>query len=146
MNDELQDLYQQVILDHNRSPRNFRKLDNANRTAEGHNPLCGDQIQVYLLMQGDTLKEISFQGSGCAISKASASLMTDVLKGKTNHEIQQLFQIFHDMVMTGKEAEIGKLSAFAGVHHFPARVKCAILPWHAIMAALENKKTLVSTE
>jgi nitrogen fixation protein NifU and related proteins len=148
MFDDLNDLYQQVILDHSRSPRNFHKLEGANRKAEGQNPLCGDQVTMYLLMENDVLKEISFQGSGCAISKASASLLTTALKGKTKSEIKELFDKVHDMVTTGKvEGDaVGKLAVFAGVHKFPARVKCAILPWHAVIAAVEGQAEPVSTE
>lgn len=148
MFDDLHDLYQQVILDHSKSPRNFRKMETANRKAEGRNPLCGDQVTIYLLMEGDVVKDISFQGSGCAISKASASLLTDALKGRSKDEVKKMFEKVHDLVTTGKinEDEIGKLAVFAGVHRFPARVKCAILPWHAVMAAVEGKADPVSTE
>ena len=148
MFDDLHDLYQQVILDHSKSPRNFRKMDGANRKAEGKNPLCGDQVTMYLLMDDDVVKDISFQGSGCAISKASASLLTDSLKGRSKDEVKELFTKVHDMVTTGKVNgdEVGKLAVFAGVHKFPARVKCAILPWHAVMAAVEGKADPVSTE
>ena len=148
MFDDLNDLYQEVILDHSRRPRNFRKLEGASHSAEGQNPLCGDQITLYLLMEGEVVRDISFLGSGCAISKASASLLTDSLKGKTKGEIQQLFARVREMVTTGNvEAEgVGKLAVFAGVHKFPARVKCAILPWHALLAAVEGKGEPVSTE
>lgn len=148
MFDDLHDLYQQVILDHSRSPRNFHKLDNANRSAEGRNPLCGDQVTIFLRMEGDIVQDISFVGSGCAISKASASLLTDSLKGKTKQQVKHLFSKVHDMVTTGRVdgAEIGKLAVFAGVHKFPARVKCAILPWHAIIAAVEGNAEPVTTE
>src|SRR6478609_9079043 len=148
MFDELQELYQQVILDHSRSPRNFLKLDVANRIAEGHNPLCGDRVTVYLLLENDVIRDLSFQGEGCAISKASASMMTDLLKGKTKAEAQKIFAKFHDMVTTGTANidELGKLGVFAGVNKFPARVKCAILPWHAIVATLEGKQNVISTE
>jgi nitrogen fixation NifU-like protein len=148
MFDELQELYQQVILDHSRSPRNFFKLDAANRIAEGHNPLCGDRVTVYLRLENDIIRDVSFQGEGCAISKASASIMTEMLKGKTREEAQKVFQQFHDMVTTGTPAtdELGKLGVFGGVSKFPARVKCAILPWHAIAATLEGKENVVSTE
>jgi nitrogen fixation NifU-like protein len=148
MFDELQELYQQVILDHSRSPRNFLKLDGANRIAEGHNPLCGDRVTVYLRLDNDVIRDVSFQGEGCAISKASASMMTDLLKGKTKAEAQQLFAQFHDMVTTGTPNldDLGKLGVFAGVNKFPARVKCAILPWHAIAATLEGKENVISTE
>ncbi len=148
MFDDLTDLYQQVILDHSKSPRNFFKMDAPSRTAQGHNPLCGDNVTLFLKMDGDTIKEISFQGSGCAISKASASLLTESLKGKTKAEVEALFEKVHQMVTTGKNhsAELGKLAVFAGVHKFPARVKCAILPWHAAKAAVEGKTDPVSTE
>jgi nitrogen fixation protein NifU and related proteins len=148
MFDDLEDLYQQVILDHSKSPRNFHKMEGANGVAEGHNPLCGDQIKVYLLMEGNRIKDVSFEGSGCAISKASASMMTEAVKGKSRDEIQKLFEGFHQMIITGemKPEETGKLSAFAGVHKFPARVKCAILSWHAMIAALEGQAEKVSTE
>jgi nitrogen fixation NifU-like protein len=148
MFDDLSELYQQVILDHSKSPRNFHKLENANRTAQGHNPLCGDNIMLYLLMDGEVIKDISFQGSGCAISKASASILTTALKGKTKTEVKALFDKVHDMVTTGgmDGQELGKLAVFAGVHKFPARVKCAILPWHAVVAAMDGKGEPVSTE
>ena len=148
MFDDLTDLYQEVILDHSKSPRNFGKLEGAHRTARGHNPLCGDHVTLYLQMEGDRIKAISFEGSGCAISKASASLLTTALKGKTTDEVKRLFDKVHDMVTTGKVQgdEVGKLAVFAGVHKFPARVKCAILPWHAALAALEEKAEPVTTE
>ena len=148
MFDDLRDLYQQVILDHSKSPRNFRKMDGANRKVEGKNPLCGDQITLYILMEGDVVKDISFQGSGCAISKASASLLTDALKGRSKGDVKKLFEKVHDMVTTGNVSgeDIGKLAVFAGVHKFPARVKCAILPWHAVMAAMDGTADAVSTE
>jgi nitrogen fixation protein NifU and related proteins len=148
MFDDLNELYQQVILDHSRSPRNFQKLSSANRVAQGHNPLCGDQVTMYLEMEGDVVKDISFQGSGCAISKASASLLTSALKGKSKVEVKSLFDKVHEMIMSGKvETEaLGKLAVFAGVHKFPARVKCAILPWHAVVAAINGEAEPVSTE
>lgn len=145
---DLRDLYQEVILDHTKRPRNFRKLGVANRSAKGHNPLCGDRVTVYLNVEGGVVKDISFEGSGCAISTASASMMTESLKGKTQAEAEALFQGFHDLV-TGKRDELpglGKLEAFAGVREFPVRVKCATLAWHTLRAALENKETPVSTE
>ena len=147
---ELSDLYQQVILDHNKKPRNFRKLEEANRTAEGYNPLCGDQLTVYMQLEDETVKDISFEGSGCAISKAAASMMTQSIKGKTKQEAETLFDEFHRMV-TGQldeEAEennLGRLTIFSGVRDFPARVKCASLSWHTMHAALNNEGT-VSTE
>jgi nitrogen fixation protein NifU and related proteins len=148
MFDELQEIYQQVIMDHSRSPRNFFKLDIANRIAEGHNPLCGDRVTVYMLMENGVIRDVSFLGEGCAISKASASIMTESLKGKTREQAQELFNKFHDLVTTGKMDvdEVGKLAAFAGVNKFPARVKCAILPWHAIVATLQGQENVVSTE
>ncbi|MBI4025486.1 MAG: SUF system NifU family Fe-S cluster assembly protein [Verrucomicrobia bacterium] len=148
MSDDLDDLYQQVILDHNRSPRNFQKLEGANHVAQGYNPLCGDHLKVYLILDGDVIRDITFDGTGCAISRASASMMTSALKGKTVAEVKQLFKKIHDMVTTGnvREDEIGKLAVFAGVHKFPARVKCAILAWHAALAALDGRAEPVSTE
>ena len=147
MFDDLTELYQQVILDHSKSPRNFRALEGANRTAQGQNPFCGDNYTIYALMDGDIIQDISFQGSGCAISKASASLLTEALKGKTKAEAQALFDKVHAMVTTGKSGNgIGKLAVLAGVHKFPARVKCAILPWHAVIAATEGKTERVTTE
>lgn len=147
---ELSELYQQVILDHNKKPRNFHKLENANYSAEGYNPLCGDQLTVYLNLDNDQVKEVGFEGSGCAISKASASMMTQAVKGKTREEVESLFKEFHSMV-TGEldeeteENSLGNLKIFAGVREFPVRVKCASLPWHTLHAAL-NKKEIVSTE
>jgi nitrogen fixation protein NifU and related proteins len=147
MDDDLNELYQQVILDHSRKPRHFHVLPEANRTAEGNNPLCGDRYTVYLKLEGDIIRDISFQGSGCAISKASASMMADELKGKTIAHARQHFSQYQEMVKTGKmdEAAMGKLCAFAGVSHFPMRVKCAILPWHAMLAGLDGQ-TSVSTD
>ena len=147
MFDDLTDLYQQLILDHSKSPRNFRVLPDANRTAQGTNPICGDNYTLYAKMDGDVVQEISFQGSGCAISKASASILTESLKGKTITEVKSLFDKVHDMILTGNmDGDLGKLAALAGVHKFPVRVKCAILPWHALMAAVEGKGETVSTE
>jgi nitrogen fixation protein NifU and related proteins len=148
MFDDLNDLYQQVILDHSKSPRNFQILPNASHSAEGKNPLCGDQVTMYVRMEGNVVLDLSFQGSGCAISKASASLLTDALKGKSTEEVRSLFEKVRDMVTTGhaESDEIGKLAVFAGVHKFPARVKCAILPWHAVVAAIDRKADPVSTE
>ncbi len=147
---DLRELYQQVILDHYKKPRNFQRLAEANRQAEGHNPLCGDEITVYLQMDGDIIRNISFQGAGCAISQSAASLMTTVLKGKTRAEAEELFKKFHDMVTgTGESPdpmELGKLAVFCGVSEFPVRVKCASLPWHTLHAALEGKEQPVSTE
>ncbi len=148
MFDDLVDLYQQVILDHSKSPRNFRKLDQPSHTAQGYNPLCGDNYTLYTVMEGDLIQDITFQGSGCAISKASASLMTEALKGKDKAQAKALFDRVHEMITTGKVSDsgVGKLSVFAGVHKFPARVKCAILPWHAALAAVEGKGEPVTTE
>jgi len=148
---ELRDLYQQVILDHSKRPHNFLKLEGANRTAEGHNPLCGDEIIVYLKMDGDLITDISFQGAGCAISKASASMMTSALKGKTKAEAEALFGKFHEMVTGHRDAisdpaGLGKLEVFCGVSEFPVRVKCASLAWHTLRAALDGKGEPVSTE
>jgi nitrogen fixation NifU-like protein len=151
MDQELKELYQQVILDHNKAPRNFRKIENPSRFAEGYNPLCGDKINVYLNFYNDHISDISFQGSGCAISKASASLMTSMLKGKSRTEAEELFNRFHDLV-TDKLGDnpdiedIGKLAVFAGVREFPARVKCASLAWHTMMNALHDNDEKVSTE
>ena len=148
MFDDLHDLYQQVILDHSRSPRNFRKLDPADRVSEGRNPLCGDRVTVYLKLDGDVIKDVSFQGEGCAISKASASIMKEMLKGKTRDEANKLFEQFHEMVTTGTPRidELGKLGVFAGVNKFPARVKCASLAWHAVVATLDGQEKIISTE
>ena len=148
MLDDLAELYQQVILDHSKSPRNFGKLDTANRTAQGHNPLCGDQITLYLQVEGDRVKDIKWQGAGCAISRASASLLTGALIGKSKDEVKALFGKVHDLVTTGRagDSDLGKLAVFAGVHRFPARVKCAILPWHAAVAALNEPGATVTTE
>jgi nitrogen fixation NifU-like protein len=141
---ELSELYQQVILDHNKKPRNFHKLENANYRAEGYNPLCGDQLNVYLHLEDDRVKDVSFEGSGCAISKASASMMTQAVKGKTKQEAETLFNEFHRMATGELDEEnepnhLGKLTIFAGVRDFPARVKCATLSWHTMLAALEGE-------
>lgn len=147
MFDELSDLYQQVILDHCKNPRNFREMPQASCSAQGHNPLCGDQLKLFLQMDGDTVKEVTFVGSGCCISKASASILTTTVAGRTRGEVQKLFDEVHDLVTSGKTKEdAGKLAVFAGVHRFPARVKCAILAWHALMAALKGDQQSVSTE
>jgi nitrogen fixation NifU-like protein len=148
MFDELSDLYQQVILDHCKHPRNFRDLPDATYSAQGHNPLCGDQLKLFLTLQGNTIREVSFLGSGCCISKASASLLTETVKGKDREEIKHIFEQVHEMVTTGRVVgDIGKLAVFAGVYKFPARVKCAILAWHALMAALKgNQAAPVTTE
>jgi nitrogen fixation NifU-like protein len=147
MND-LRDLYQEVILDHNKQPRNFRAIDAASHQANGHNPLCGDQVTIYLDVKDDLISDISFQGRGCAISTASASLMTTILKGKTLAEAEQLFGKFHDMVTSDDELpmDMGKLAVLSGVRDYPSRVKCATLAWHAMQAALENRGDPVATE
>ena len=141
---ELRDLYQDVILEHSKSPRNYRELPEANHKAEGFNPLCGDRFTVYVTMDGDAIRDISFQGSGCAISKASASMMTQIVKGKSAAEAEKLFDSFHRLV-TGQahangDADLGKLAVFSGVSEYPARVKCATLAWHTLHAALEGKQ------
>ena len=147
MFDDLNDLYQQVILDHCKNPRNFHEMPAATCSAQGHNPLCGDRLKLFLAMDGDKIQEASFVGSGCCISKASASLLTEQVKGKTRAEVQEMFDRVHDLVTTGQmNDEVGKLAVFAGVHKFPARVKCAILAWHALMAALKGEGKPVSTE
>ncbi len=139
MFDDLNELYQQVILDHCKRPRNFHELPAATCSAQGYNPLCGDQLKLYLAMDGERVQDISFLGSGCCISKASASLLTESVKGKTRAEVQQMFNQVHEMVTTGQVVgEVGKLAVFAGVHKFPTRVKCAILAWHAVIAALKG--------
>jgi nitrogen fixation protein NifU and related proteins len=148
MSSGLQELYQEVILDHNRRPRNFRTID-AGRHAEGYNPLCGDRLTVYLRVDGDRIQDVSFQGSGCAISKASASLMTDSVKGKTLEEAAALFERFQRLITRSADEpveDLGKLSVFAGVRQFPVRVKCASLAWHTLRAAAEARDEVVSTE
>jgi nitrogen fixation NifU-like protein len=145
---DLSDLYQEVILDHNRRPRNFHALEGASHSAEGYNPLCGDRLTLYLKLNGDTIEEVSFEGAGCAISKASASMMTDALKGRSVAEASALFERFHRMVTTPPSEpveDLGKLSALAGVREFPVRVKCASLAWHTLRAAL-NRERRTSTE
>jgi len=147
---ELSELYQQVILDHNKKPRNFHKLDTANHTAEGYNPLCGDQLNVYLQLEDNRVTDISFEGSGCAISKASASMMTQAVKGKSKQDTEVLFDEFHRMVTGQMDEEsepnhLGRLKIFAGVREFPVRVKCATLSWHTMRSALNNQGK-VSTE
>ncbi len=148
---DLRDLYQEVLLDHSKRPRNFGVLEDADHMAVGHNPLCGDKVVVYLRMEGDRIAEIRFQGQGCAVSQASASMMTESVKGKTRAEAEALFERFHEL-LTGKEPdaaeapEVGKLTIFAGVRKYPVRVKCATLAWHTLRAALEQKTEAVSTE
>lgn len=148
---DLRELYQQVIIEHSRNPRNYREPEGANRSAEGYNPLCGDQIRVYVVLDGDRVSEVGFKGSGCAISKASASLMTASVKGKTKAEAEALFEKFRDMVAGDGSAEadeeaLGKLVVLAGVREFPVRVKCATLAWHTLRAALEGEEKPVTTE
>jgi len=152
MSTDLRDLYQEVILDHSKRPRNFHGMPGADRKAEGYNPLCGDRETVFLELDGDVLKDVSFQGAGCAISTASASMMTESVKGKTKAEADALFERFHDLI-TGKAAagaasspELGKLAVFSGVREYPVRVKCATLPWHTLKAALSGESASVSTE
>jgi len=144
-------LYQEMILDHYRKPRNFRKLDAASGHAEGYNPLCGDKVTVYVRLEGEVVKDVSFEGSGCAISMASASMMTASLKGKTVAEAKTIFDSFHSLVTGHPEAApgalgLGKLAVFSGISEFPVRVKCATLPWHTLQAALEERTEAVSTE
>jgi nitrogen fixation NifU-like protein len=148
---DLRELYQDLIIDHGRRPRNFRVLETANRKSEGYNPLCGDKVTVFLELDNDRVNNISFQGSGCAISTASASVMTETLKGKTLAEAEALFEVFHALVTgkppaAGKAPELGKLAVFSGVSEFPARVKCATLAWHTVHAALHGTEETVSTE
>jgi len=147
---DLRELYQDVILEHSKAPRNYRELAVVDHKAEGYNPLCGDHFTVYLNLEGDSIRDISFQGSGCAISKASASMMTQILKGKSRADAEKLFKVFHKLVTTGQvngdRAELGKLAVFSGVSEFPVRVKCATLAWHTLQAALEGKQDTVSTE
>ena len=150
MLDDLRDLYQEVVFDHNRNPRNFRKMEDADRTVEGHNPLCGDRITLYLKFDDGRITDVSFQGQGCAISTASASLMTEIVKGKTLEEAEHLFEAFHQIV-TGRDddlklEELGKLAVLAGVRQYPSRIKCATLPWHSLEAALKGEERPVSTE
>jgi len=147
MFDDLNDLYQQVILDHCKQPRNFHELPRCSCSAQGHNPLCGDQLKLFLILDGEVIREASFVGSGCCISKASASLLTENVKGKTKAEAAQMFERVRELVTTGKTTgDVGKLAVFAGVHKYPARVKCAILSWHALMSALQGNAQPVSTE
>ena len=147
---DLGDLYQEVIVDHSMHPHNYYAMANATRQAEGYNPLCGDQVTVYLKLEGDRIQDISFEGKGCAISKASASVMTEVLKDKTQGQADALFKTFHGLITgdppAADEASLGKLAAFSGVHEFPTRVKCALLAWHTLRSALDAKKGTVSTE
>lgn len=147
---DLSDLYQEVILDHNRRPHNFRAIEDASHKQEGYNPLCGDRLTLYVKLDGEVIADVAFQGTGCAISKASASLMTDALKGKTVEEARAMFERFHEMVTSSPDtppADLGKLSVFAGVREFPTRVKCASLAWHTMKAAVAGEgQGAVSTE
>ena len=148
MLDDLRDLYQEVIFDHNRNPRNFRTMDDADRQIDGFNPLCGDRITLFIKLTDGKISDASFQGQGCAISTASASLMTDIVKGQTEEEAQNLFSLFHKMA-TGEHVEmddLGKLAVLAGVCEYPARVKCATLPWHTLDALLKGAEEPVTTE
>jgi nitrogen fixation protein NifU and related proteins len=148
---DLRDLYQEVILEHSKQPRNYRELAAATRKVEGYNPLCGDHFTIFVQMDGEKISDISFQGSGCAISKASASMMTQALKGKSRDEAEKIFNRFHDLVtghakQNGNKEELGKLAVFSGVSEFPVRVKCATLAWHTAHAAIEGKEDTISTE
>lgn len=147
---DLRDLYQQIILDHNRNPRNYRELPDPTKRVDGYNPLCGDHYTVFVNLDGDVIKEVTFTGNGCAISKSSASVMTTAVKGKRMEEAEKLFETFHKLV-TGEDAglseeELGRLAAFSGVSEFPARVKCAMLPWHTMHNALQGEQEVVTTE
>lgn len=144
----LRELYQEMIIDHGRKPRNFGELPSANHCQVGHNPLCGDRLTLYLIEKDGVIEDVRFEGTGCAISVASASLMTEVVKGKTVAEVENLFEHFHQLVTDGNEPaiEMGKLAVFSGVAEFPARVKCATLSWHTLKAALNNPVDAVSTE
>lgn len=151
MSSDLRDLYQEMILDHGKRPRNFRELPGATGKAEGYNPLCGDRETVFVRVEGDTLRDLSFQGSGCAISTASASMMTERLKGKTRQEAEALFTRFHDLITGESESGAGgpdleKLTVFSGVREYPVRIKCATLPWHTMRAAMNGNGQIVSTE
>jgi nitrogen fixation protein NifU and related proteins len=150
MPSDLRDLYQEVILDHSKRPRNFHALPDANRKAEGYNPLCGDRETVYLELEGDVVKDVAFEGAGCAISTASASMMTESVKGKTRAEADALFRRFHGLITgtpdTPGSPALGKLEVFSGVREFPVRVKCATLPWHTLKAALQGEASTISTE
>ena len=145
--DFFRDLYQQLILDHNQNPQNFREIKHASHSANGDNPLCGDKIEVFLMVNNDIITDISFLGSGCAISKASASIMTSTLKGMKIEAAEVLFDNFHTLATTGESLEnMGKLSVLAGVHKYPARVKCATLAWHTFQGALNNSPKVIKTE
>lgn len=151
MSSDLRELYQETILDHGKRPRNFRELSTANRRAEGYNPLCGDRETVYLELEGDVVRDIAFQGAGCAISTASASMMTETLKGKSRRHAEALFERFHDLITGQSNAAadappLGKLEVFSGVREYPVRIKCATLPWHTMRSALHGEGRTVSTE
>ena len=147
MFDDINDLYQQVILDHCKKPRNFHEMPQCSCSAQGYNPLCGDQLRLFLALDGEKILDASFVGSGCCISKASASLLTDNVKGKTKAEAEQMFERVRELVTTGKaEGDLGKLAVFAGVYKYPARVKCAILSWHALIGALKGDDKPITTE
>ena len=147
MFDDVNDLYQQVILDHCKNPRNFHELPQCSCSAQGFNPLCGDNLKLFLTLDGEVIKDAGFVGSGCCISKASASLLTDYVKSKTKAEAEKMFEQVREMVTTGKViGDVGKLAVFAGVYKYPARVKCAILAWHALIGALKGEVAPVSTE
>jgi nitrogen fixation NifU-like protein len=148
---ELESLYQEVILDHNRRPRNFKVLENANRKAEGFNPLCGDRVTIYLEVEDNVVKDVTFQGSGCAISMASSSIMTESLKGKSLVEVERLWTTFRNLVRgevdeSAEQTDVGKLAVFGGVSKYPVRVKCATLTWHTLRAALKEEREAASTE
>ena len=148
---ELRELYQSVILDHNKKPRNFGELEHANRSADGYNPLCGDKLKVFIAVEGDTVRDVAFVGEGCAISTASASLMTQAIKGKTVAEVEALFEGFHELVTSDPRSEVdadglGKLAVFGGVREFPMRVKCATLAWHTLRSALDQSGETAKTE
>jgi len=146
---ELNDLYQEVILDHSRSPHNYGALPSATHNAKGHNPLCGDQVTVHLLLKENRIADVRFEGNGCAISKSSASVMTDTVMGKTREEVETLFKQFHSLVTEGQKGDLDetdRLSVFSGVSEFPTRVKCAVLAWHTLKSALDNKQGTVATE
>ena len=149
MSDSMRELYQEVILDHNRRPRNFRVMEEPTGQADGNNPLCGDQITVYVTVKDGVVDDVSFQGAGCAISTASASVMTETLKGKTSEQAEALFHVFHDLITGHSDIDredLGKLAVFSGVGQYPARVKCATLAWHTLQAALHGSQEPVSTE
>ena len=149
--DDLRELYQQIILDHNKDPKNYGKIVNCSHASEGYNPLCGDRIKVYAVVEDGSIKDLKFEGEGCAIAKASGSIMTAILKGKTVEEAERFFEMFQDLITSETDSEVdleklGKLAVFAGVREFPTRVKCAGLAWHTVKAAMEKKDEIVSTE